>query len=421
MRRPPSCQPLLPGLALACLALAASAASANEAVYQRVVRSTVLIYTPSHSIGAGTLIDRDQRLVVTANHVPGKDDKVIVFFAEMNADGQPIADLEHYTRNGARLAIQGTVIAREARCDLALIRLETLPDRAVALPLAAEPRPGQAVHAIGHSTIKRNVVFSYSSDGVVRNVYNLEASPKLKLQGRIVETSLPTNKGDSGGPVVNDKGELVAVVSVGTTGAGTAADDAFANEQVVDLDIAVTEVRKLIGIAGNADPGTPRFQRPVAALGMENPGLSPQARLRLAALEAPPPPGAVLPGDHPAASAPPPPRSYLDRLAEGEEAASPPPLPPVSLVGGRWVDMKPQEDGFRNTWTFDANGRFRCTRTNAAGATQLHLGKYDFLTASRMLILHYETCSIPLSITSLREDQVSLRMGATTYDWRHQP
>jgi S1-C subfamily serine protease len=30
---------------------------------------------------------------------------------------------------------------------------------------------------------------------------------------RVVETSSPTNGGDSGGPVVNDRGELVAVVS----------------------------------------------------------------------------------------------------------------------------------------------------------------------------------------------------------------
>src|SRR5262249_11756125 len=143
-------------------------------------------------------------------------------------------------------AIRGTVVAREPRCDLALIGLDRLPFGAVAMPLGAEPRPGAKVHAIGHSSSKRDAVFSYSAAGVVRNVYTLKPLTNLRLAGRVVETSLATNHGDSGGPVVNDRGELVAVVSQGTTGAASSPGAHFAEEQVVDLDIASAEVRALV-------------------------------------------------------------------------------------------------------------------------------------------------------------------------------
>jgi S1-C subfamily serine protease len=42
---------------------------------------------------------------------------------------------------------------------------------------------------------------------------NVGSGQQFTINCRIVETDSPINPGDSGGPVVNDRGEVIAVVS----------------------------------------------------------------------------------------------------------------------------------------------------------------------------------------------------------------
>jgi V8-like Glu-specific endopeptidase len=213
-------------------------------VYQKLVSSVVLIRTPADSIGSGALIDAKQRLVVTAGHVPGSSDTVDVWFVQRDQNGRPINDISAYF-GGSVKPIKAKVVERLPRCDLALIELDSVPLGAAELPLSIKgAMPGQTVHVVGHSNIKRGAVFGYSS-GQVRNTYGKRATADNPLAGRVLESSIPTNKGDSGGPVVNDRGELVAIVSLGTTGADNVRS-AFYQEQVVDLSIDVAEVRGLL-------------------------------------------------------------------------------------------------------------------------------------------------------------------------------
>ncbi len=224
---------------------------ANEQVYDRVVQSTVLIVTPG-AIGSGTLIDVRQKLVVTAQHVIGQRETVLVYFADYDSDGRPITELEHYGKNARRLQIKGRVVGRLKRCDLALIQLDSLPKRAIALPLASVgARQGQEVHVLGNSSAQRGVIFNYSGGGSVRNVDNTKPMPGFPYEGRFLETGLAANQGDSGGPIVNARCELVAVVSCGTTAAAAASEKSiFHNEQVVVLGVDVSEVRNLIQSSG---------------------------------------------------------------------------------------------------------------------------------------------------------------------------
>jgi hypothetical protein len=71
---------------------------ANDKVYARTVKSTVIVETPK-SIGAGTLIDANERLIVTANHVVGNDKDVLVYFAALDEDKRPITAAKHYIDN----------------------------------------------------------------------------------------------------------------------------------------------------------------------------------------------------------------------------------------------------------------------------------------------------------------------------------
>jgi S1-C subfamily serine protease len=212
----------------------------DEKVYEKAIPSAVLILTEEGGLGSGVLVDAEHRLVATANHVPGKNETVYVMFPEFDRTGRPVTETARYLGRNSLPAIRGKVIDRRPNIDLALIQLESVPLQARAMPLSAKgSREGQTVHVIGNSNYASGAMFGCVS-GQVRNVYTKEAGPTSSLAGRVVLTSVATNRGDSGGPVINDAGELVAIVSQGTTG------DGKSSQQVVDYSIDVSEVRSLL-------------------------------------------------------------------------------------------------------------------------------------------------------------------------------
>jgi S1-C subfamily serine protease len=199
---------------LVCLT-ALSVSQALGGTYERGVRSTVLI-RGTRGIGSGVLVDGPRRLVATADHVVrnnlNKDGTISVCFVQTDAAGRLITETSHYDREGARLSIRGRVVAQDERADLALVQLESLPAGAVPAPLASESaRPGTKVFVIGHSDIFDGGVFSYCT-GYVRNVVRRSSGLRKVLH------ATPTNRGDSGGPLFNDRDEVIGLVSNGTSG-----------------------------------------------------------------------------------------------------------------------------------------------------------------------------------------------------------
>jgi len=201
-----------------CLAfLVADTASARSDgrasdVYARTHRGTALILTPSGS-GTGWVIDLEQGLMVTNEHVVEKHEQVEVIFPHYDKSGRPIAEFADYRRKAR--GITAEIVDVDVRHDLALLRLREQPPEDVAALLLAEeePRPAEHLHSIGNPSAS-GALWVYS-EGTVRQVYLKEwryATGPLR-SARVVETQAPINPGDSGGPVVNDAGELVAVVS----------------------------------------------------------------------------------------------------------------------------------------------------------------------------------------------------------------
>jgi tetratricopeptide (TPR) repeat protein len=181
-------------------------------LYARTLHGTALILTPSGS-GTGWVIDLEQGLMVTNEHVVGKHEQVEVVFPLYGKNGRPIAEFDYYRRQAR--GITAEVVDVDLRHDLALLRLrDRPPDGVTPLKLAEEePGPSEHLHSIGNPSAS-GALWVYS-DGTVRQVYNKEwryATGPLR-SARVVETQSPINPGDSGGPVVNDAGELVAVVS----------------------------------------------------------------------------------------------------------------------------------------------------------------------------------------------------------------
>ena len=195
------------------LMITGQAVLGDAGVYSRTVRSTtwVLAKTSSGtSSGAGVLVDKEKKLVITNAHVVGDSRNTVVFFADMKKD-RPVVERDHYLDNVKKLGIRGRVISVDRKRDLAMIELEKLPKGIEAVEMADDSvTPGEDVQSIGNAGTTE-ALWVYSS-GKVRAVYQKQfRTGSGEHDFRVVETDSPINSGDSGGPVVNSKGQLVAI------------------------------------------------------------------------------------------------------------------------------------------------------------------------------------------------------------------
>ncbi len=213
-------------------------------VYREVLHSAVWVHSDRGggrlATGTGSLVDKGRRLVLTNYHVVGDVKRATVFFPDYGSDKKATSDRKHYVDHANKLGITGDVVEIDKEGDLALIRLDRVPEGAKELALAsASPDPGQTVHSIGNPG-KSGALWVYTP-GKVRQVYSkkwrakLDEKTTLNFQAKVIETDSPTNPGDSGGPLVNDKGELVGVTQGGALDA-----------QLLSTFIDLSEVKRLL-------------------------------------------------------------------------------------------------------------------------------------------------------------------------------
>src|SRR5205807_9639395 len=127
-----------------------------------------------------------------------------------------------YTNAAARLGIPGKVVFDSSSRDLALVQLDRLPNTARSLSLAPRSTtPGQNVFSIGASGVggmrglDEGALWRYTTGKVRLLIKDFTANygNGQRIRANTVETDSPTNPGDSGGPMVNDRMQIVAVVS----------------------------------------------------------------------------------------------------------------------------------------------------------------------------------------------------------------
>jgi HEAT repeat protein/S1-C subfamily serine protease len=217
-------------------------------IYNRLLKSTVLIIRHVKEgdregtvIGTGTLIDKTNRLVLTNYHVVGAGASELFIFFPIFKDGKMVREREHFFKavDSRKDVLQGETLLKQSSCDLAIVKLDKVPADVEALPLAStRSQVGDPVYSVGHAGAA-DAVWIFT-EGQIRTFTHQKimvggGEGVFELDADTVMTTSPTNPGDSGGPVVNGRGELMAVVQSGRRGANLLSN-------MVDL----TEVQKFI-------------------------------------------------------------------------------------------------------------------------------------------------------------------------------
>lgn len=167
-----------------------------KALLANVIPQTVRINAGRYQ-GSGFVIRNGQikgetMLVMTNHHVVGSNETVETIFA----DGS---------------AYSGKVIGRSGKLDTALISIENPPPgiSAFAFCYGSKPQIGESLVAIGTplgvgTTVTRGIISGITGSGL----------------NTLIITDAPINKGNSGGPVVNYKGEVLGIATAKMGGIG---------------------------------------------------------------------------------------------------------------------------------------------------------------------------------------------------------
>lgn len=164
----------------------------------RAVRNSIVqiqVVTPQGTAqGSGWMYDTDGH-IVTNNHV---------------VDGATEVNVRFRTGGWRRVSI----VASDVYSDLAVLQIDAPPENANALPVKTrDPPVGEEVLAIGNP-------FGFSgsvSSGIVSGLNRtLPATPQSSFTiPDAIQTDAPVNPGNSGGPLVDLRGEVVGVINSG--------------------------------------------------------------------------------------------------------------------------------------------------------------------------------------------------------------
>jgi serine protease Do len=162
---------------------------------------------PQTALGTGFVIRADG-LIMTNNHVIDGADKIQVQFFSENPSRR--ARLKRQQGRTPPQSGEGffdaTVIGSDARTDIALIKIEGSQFPVLSLGSSASTQVGEWVAAFGNPfgnghTMTKGII---SAKG--RDISEINRFPLL-------QTDAPINQGNSGGPLVNLRGEVIGVNS----------------------------------------------------------------------------------------------------------------------------------------------------------------------------------------------------------------
>jgi serine protease Do len=165
------------------------------------------------SVGSGFVIDAEKGYIVTNNHV-------IVGEGE---NAQPAEEIKVTLQN--EKSFTATIVGRDALADVAVLKIQPSPDLvAVTWGDSNAARVGEWVLAIGEPFALSGTV----SAGII-------SARNRDIGGRYdnyIQTDASINKGNSGGPLFNMKGEVIGITSLIYSPSGGSIGLGFAHPSV---------------------------------------------------------------------------------------------------------------------------------------------------------------------------------------------
>lgn len=182
-----------------------------------------------HGAGSGVIISQDG-YIVTNNHVVGQADEINV---KLN-DGREF---------------KGRIIGTDETTDLALVKIDVKDLPAIKIGNSDNLKLGQWVLAVGNPF---NLTSTVTAGIVSAKARTLGANGVESF----IQTDAAINAGNSGGALVDERGELVGINSMIYSQTGSYAGYGFAipttimNKVVADLKVYGTVQRAILGVQG---------------------------------------------------------------------------------------------------------------------------------------------------------------------------
>lgn len=152
--------------------------------------------TPDRVLGTGFYVDR-AGYVLTNYHV---------IASEVDPKYEGYSHMSVKPADAPEARIGAKVVGYDRLLDLALIKVETVPDYVFSLSDGADLLPGQKIYAIGSPAGLEDTVTS----GIVSAV-----GRRIMQTGNAMQVDAALNPGNSGGPLLDESGSAVGVVFAG--------------------------------------------------------------------------------------------------------------------------------------------------------------------------------------------------------------
>jgi S1-C subfamily serine protease len=221
------------GAAASCGLTGADEEARRVELIARLQRSVVVVLTegreishereavtllPSEGLGTGLILSTDG-LVLTAAHVVAGADRVRIKIG----DGEPLP---------------ARIVFADEPADVALLRLDTLPQPLSPARLGDSDRvrQGESVYVIGNPVgIEHSL-----SVGVVSGRHPARHVFGGSVEAELIQTDAAINSGNSGGPMFNSRGEVIAVAQrILTRGGGS---------EGLGFGLAINVVKRVVGL-----------------------------------------------------------------------------------------------------------------------------------------------------------------------------
>ena len=181
-----------------------------------------------NAMGTGSIIDKNGT-IITNWHVVGNAKKLHIWLLPDDPEKMDERLLMHEPN------FIGTVINRNKRKDLALVKVEGLPKniKPIRFGKTSGVPVGSTVYAIGHPS---GEAWTFSS-GMVTQIrpnykWNYENSSH---KANVIQHEVPTNPGNSGGPLLDENGLMVGVNSF-----------VRLDTQLINFSVAIEEVEAFL-------------------------------------------------------------------------------------------------------------------------------------------------------------------------------